>query len=133
MYKTGPSDVKFLSSLCITNTIINMKKFTILSVALTDKYVVFTITGSPCFLQWHVSIAFSSPRAQPEVALFWCQMIAHIFLIITPKCQLQIHYTLAVIAENAPISGIPILIFLCIFVTASPPVSHSYICPRREN
>ena len=31
------------------------------------------------------------------------------------------------------ISGIPILIFLCIFITASSPVSYSYFCPRREN
>ena len=31
-------------------------------------------------------------------------MKAHIFLIITPKFQLQIHYTLEVIVENVPIS-----------------------------
>ena len=35
-------------------------------------------------------------------------MKAYIFLIITLKFQLQIHYTLEVIAENEPISGIPI-------------------------
>ena len=70
--------------------------------------------------------------AQPEVVLFWCQMKAHFCLIITPEFQLRIHYTLAAIAENAPTSGIPILIFLCIFITASPPVLHSYYCPRRE-
>ena len=36
------------------------------------------------------------------------------FLIVSPKFQLQSHYTLEVIAENIPISGIglPILIFL---------------------
>ena len=64
-----------------------------------------------------------------------CQMKAHIFLIMTPKFQLQIHYTLEVIAENVPISGIPIFIFLCIFIIAlaSPPVSNTYFCPRREN
>ena len=75
-------------------------------------------------LKWYVPIAFSSPRAQSEVVLFWCQMKAHIFLIIAPNFQLQIHYTLEVIAENVPISGIPILIFLRIFIIASSPVSH---------
>ena len=34
------------------------------------------------------------------------------------------HYTLAVIAENVPVFGTPIFIFLCIFITASSPVSH---------
>ena len=38
-------------------------------------------------------------------------MKAHIFLITTLKFQLQIHYTMEVIAEDVPISGIPILIF----------------------
>ena len=51
------------------------------------------------------------PRVQPEVVLFCCQIKAHIFLIINPKFQLQICYTLEVIAENVHISGIPILIF----------------------
>ena len=53
-------------------------------------------------------------------------MKAYIFLIITFKFQLQIHYTLEVIAENVPITGIPILIFLCIFITPSSPVSHAF-------
>ena len=78
-------------------------------------------------------ITFSSPRVQPEVVLFWYQMKAHIFLIITPKFQLQVHNTLEVIAENVPISGIPIFIFLCIFITASSPVLHNCFCPGREN
>ena len=51
------------------------------------------------YLKWYVPIAFSSHRAQLEVVLFWCQMKAHIFLIVTPKFQLQLYYTLAVIAE----------------------------------
>ena len=59
-------------------------------------------------------------------------MKAHIFLIITPKFQLQIHYTLKVIAKNVTFSVVPISI-LCIFITASSPVSHTYFCPRREN
>ena len=62
------------------------------------------------------------PMMQPEVVRFWCQMKAHTFLIITLKFQPQIHYTLEAIAENVPISGIPIFIFLCIFITASTPV-----------
>ena len=60
-------------------------------------------------------------------------MKARIFLIITPKFQIQIEYTLEVIAENVPISGIPILIFLCIFITASFPSVTYVILPRREN
>ena len=41
-------------------------------------------------------------RAQLEVVHvpFLCQMKAHFFLIITPKFQLQIHYTWAVIAKK---------------------------------
>ena len=66
-------------------------------------------------------------------SVFCCQMIAHIFLIVTPKFQLQIHYSLEVIAENVPISGIPIFNFLFIFITASSTVSHTCFCPRREN
>ena len=70
-------------------------------------------------LKWYgIPIAFSISSQ----GLNQCQMKAHIFLIITPKFQVQIHFTLEVIAENVPISGIPILIFLCIFVTASSPV-----------
>ena len=40
-------------------------------------------------------------------------METRIFLIIASKFQLQIYYSLEVEAENVPISGIPILIFLC--------------------
>ena len=47
-------------------------------------------------------------------------MKAHIFLIITSKFQLQICYTLEVIAENVPVSCVPVLIFLRIFITAFP-------------
>ena len=73
------------------------------------------------------------PRAQPEVVLLCCYLKAYIFLIITQKFQLQIHYTAEVTAENGSTSGIPILIFLCIFVTASFPVLHTCFCFRREN
>ena len=38
-----------------------------------------------------------------------------------------VHYTLEVTAEIVPISVIPILIFLCIFITASSPVSHTIL------
>ena len=62
-----------------------------------------------------VPIAFSSPKVQPRVDLFWCQMKAYIFLIIIPKFWLQIQYTLEVIAENVPFSSIPIFIFLYVF------------------
>ena len=76
-------------------------------------------------------ITFSSPRAQPEVNTFYGANESPYFLIITLKFQLQIHYTLEVIAEYLfPV--IQILNFLvCIFITASSPVSHT--CPRREN
>ena len=65
----------------------------------------------PARLKWYVPITFWALRAQPDVVLFWYQQKAHIFLNITPKFPLQIHYTLAVIAENAPISGITIFVF----------------------
>ena len=39
----------------------------------------------------YIPIAASFPRVQPEVVSIL--MKAHIFLIITPKFQLQIHYT----------------------------------------
>ena len=77
------------------------------------------------------AITFSSPRAQPEAVLFWYE--SPYFSNYNPKFQLQIHNTLEVIADNVPISGIPILIFLCIFITASSPVSHTCFCLRREN
>ena len=80
-------------------------------------------------LKWYIHIAFSSPRAQLEVVLFWISNESPYFLIVNPKLQLQI----PVIGENVPISGVPILIFWCIFITAYSPVSHSYFCPRREN
>ena len=35
---------------------------------------------------------------QPEEVRFWCQMKARIFLILIPKFQLQIYYTVEVIA-----------------------------------
>ena len=59
-------------------------------------------------------------------------MKAHIFRIITPKFQLQIQYTLEVIVENVPISGVTIFIFLCIFTTASSPVSHTSFVPGEK-
>ena len=59
-----------------------------------------------------VLIAFSSLRAQQEVVLFWCQIKVHIFLIITPKFLLQIHYTLEIKAENVPLSSIPFFFIL---------------------
>ena len=60
-------------------------------------------------------------------------MEAHIFLILIPKFQLQIHYTLKGTAENVQVIGVSIMIFLCIYLTASSPVSHTYFYPRREN
>ena len=76
-----------------------------------------------CKLKWYVSI-HSHPQGSIRSSTFWCQIKAYIFLIITPKFQLQIHYALEVIAENVPFSGIPILTFLCIFMTASSSVLH---------
>ena len=55
-----------------------------------------------------------------------CQMKTFIFLIIIPKFQLQIYYTLEVLIICRPI---PILILLCIYITASSSVSHTCFCP----
>ena len=41
------------------------------------------------------------------------------FSYYNPKFQLQIHYTMEVMTENVLLSAIPILIFLCISITAS--------------
>ena len=84
------------------------------------------ITMFTLMLKALMSITFLYPRAQQEVVIFWCQIKPHIFLIITQNFQL--------IAVNVLISGIPILIFICIFITASSPsVKYLLFCPRREN
>ena len=87
---------------------------------------------SKCSFLNYVPITFLSPRGQPEIVLFWCQIIAHIFSYYNPIISAS-NYTLEVTAENVSISDIPILIFLCIFITASSLVSHTNFCPRREN
>ena len=50
-----------------------------------------------------------------------------------PKILASNHYTLEVIPENEPISSIPILIFLCIFIIASSLVSQPYVWLRKAN
>ena len=65
-------------------------------------------------------ITFSSPRAQPEVIHFWCQMKAHVFLIVNPKFQLQILCSFGDTTQNANLNGISENNFLCVFITASP-------------
>ena len=60
-----------------------------------------------------------------------------IFSYYNPKISASksLVYTLEVVVENIPISSrpIPILIFLCIFITISSPVSHTHFCSRRED
>ena len=77
-----------------------------------------------------VPIAFSSPRAQPKVVIFWVSNESPYFSHLPKKVKLQIHYTLEVIAENVSISSVPTMVFSCIFITASSTVSHTYFCPR---
>ena len=73
------------------------------------------------WLKWHIPITFSSPRANRKWYFFgWQKKSSYIFLVIIPKYQLRVHYTLAVIAENTLISGRPIFIFLCIFQQLHP-------------
>ena len=57
------------------------------------------------------------------------------FSHFNPQISASNSLNLEVIAEKVTLSGVPILIFLCIFVTTSPacPVSHTYFCPRRES
>ena len=71
------------------------------------------------------------PWGSTRRSTFWCQIEAHIFLIITQKYQLQIQCTLADIAENVHLSHIEILIS-CIFITASHQC-HILFLQRREN
>ena len=80
------------------------------------------------------SHSFSSPRVQPEVVIFWCQMKACIFLNMTPKFLLEIHYTLKVIVENVPYFSFTNFCFLIMYFHNSLfPVLHSCFCSRREN
>ena len=59
-------------------------------------------------------------------------MKAHILLTVIPKFQLQIPCTLKGAAENVQVIGIPILIFLRIYIKSSSPVLLTYLCLRRE-
>ena len=55
------------------------------------------------------------------------------FSLSIPKFELQIQFTFGDRAENVPIyTGIPISIFVCIFITASSPVSYTYIAPEEK-
>ena len=54
-------------------------------------------------------IAASSPGLNRKYDKFWCQTKAYILLIIIPKFQLQIHYTLKGTMKNLQVIGIPIL------------------------
>ena len=90
--------------------------------------------SKPCKFKVVCSHCILIPRGSTESGTFFGVKwnVFHCNLKISTSNSV---YTSAVTAENLPISGIglPILIFLCIFITASSPVSHSYFCPRREN
>ena len=58
--------------------------------------------------------------------------VAHIFLIIIQKFQLQIHCTLAVIAENAPFSSKAMLVFFNVFSKQPYPQCHIFIFASGE-
>ena len=97
-----------------------------------DKVDATIISDDRFHLKALMPITFSSPRAQLEVIF----LVSHknpYCLIITSNFQFQIHYSLEVTAENVRISDIPILIFLVMLTTASPLVSHTCLCPWKEN
>ena len=77
------------------------------------------------------SIEASSPSVQPEIVQILISNESSYFSLI-PKLRLQIHYTLVGTVENIQVIqvGIQILIFLCIYITASPQVSHTYFFSR---
>ena len=80
-----------------------------------------------------MAITFSSPKCNRK----WCFFFlvsdeSPYFSHYNLKISASIHNTLEVIAENVLISGTPIFIFLCIFITASSPVSHDCFCPREK-
>ena len=83
-------------------------------------------------LKWFFPIVLSSPRAQPEVVLFWCQMKTHIFSHCNPKFQLQIHYTLEVIAENVYLFPIYQFWFIYVFSLQPHPQGHFLIFSQGE-
>ena len=72
----------------------------------------------------------SHPRGSTGRSTFWCQKKAHIFLIVTPRFQLQIHFTLAVMAENVPISGMQIVDFLMYFHNSLFPSATFLFLPK---
>ena len=66
--------------------------------------------------KWYVSIAFSSAMAQPEVSTFLVSYESSYFSHYNSKISASnsLHFG-SYTAENVPISGIPILIFLNVF------------------
>ena len=60
-------------------------------------------------------------------------MKAHIFLIPNLKFRLQTPCSFGDMAENVKLIGIPINNFLCIYIIASSPGSHTLFCLWRVN
>ena len=60
-------------------------------------------------------------------------MKAHIFLIANLKFRLQTPCSFGDMAENVKLIGIPINIFLCIYIIASSPGLHTLFCLWRVN
>ena len=64
---------------------------------------------------------------------FLYQMKAHIFLVANPKFQLQILCSFGDMTKNVKFIGIPENNFLCIFIIASSPGVHTFLCLWRVN
>ena len=73
------------------------------------------------------------PRVQPEVVCVLVSNESPYFSHYNPKISALNSLYFGSYSRNVYISGIPIFTFLCIFITASSPVSYTCFWPRREN
>ena len=86
-----------------------------------------------CALKDLTPITFSSPGLNRKQYIFRYQIKAHIFLFANPKFQLQILCSFGDITKNVKLNGIPENDFLCIFIIASFPGVHIFLCLWRIN
>ena len=82
----------------------------------------------------HMLIPWGSTEVEYFVLFcFWFQMKAYIFAIANLKFRHQSPCSFGDVTENVKFIGIPILDFLCIFITASSPGLHTFFCLHRVN
>ena len=78
-------------------------------------------------------ITFSSPRAQPEVVHFLISNESPYFSNCKSKISASILCSFGDITKSVKLNGIPENNFLCIFIIASSPGVHTFVCLWRVN